>query len=283
VGVELRHQNDLVALEALAHHAPLRGAVHQRGDRQEREGEAHALAPLGQILGLLRPLAREHVDAAAQREQHVLVLPDDTLRHAGRAAGVEDVVVGAGSRTEVPLWRALREGVLVVAADDEPVAHARHVRRHALDPLGERRVVDERLQVGVAEQVGELVGDVAVVDVDPDRPELEHGPQALDPLDGVDAVDAHVVARSDALGGEVVGEAVGACVHLGVGAALAVGHQVLAVAPRVGGVLEQVGQVELHRPPRLVRASPRGFETCSSARRWAGLRSSALEGLHTGA
>ena len=53
-----------------------------------------------------------------------------------------------------------------------------------------------------------------------------------------------VVAGPDAVGGQVVGQAVGPGLHLGVGAALAGGHQVLPVAVGVDGGLEQVGEVE---------------------------------------
>ena len=71
--------------------------------------------------------------------------------------------------------------------------------------------------------------------------------QRLDPLDAVVGVDADVVAGPDALGGEVVGEPVGPRLHLGVGAALAVGDEVLPLGEGSTAVLEQVGEVELHR------------------------------------
>ena len=48
----------------------------------------------------------------------------------------------------------------------------------------------------------------------------------------------------DALGGQEVGQSVGPLLHLGVGAALARGHQVLPVPEGVDGGLEHVGQVE---------------------------------------
>ena len=50
-------------------------------------------------VGLAR---RSHgVDAATEREEHVLVAPHDALGHAGGAAGVEDVAVvgGAGPKS----------------------------------------------------------------------------------------------------------------------------------------------------------------------------------------
>ena len=55
----------------------------------------------------------------------------------------------------------------------------------------------------------ELVLDVAVVDVDRDRAELEDRQQRHDVLDAVLGVDPDVVARADAPGGQVVGQPVG--------------------------------------------------------------------------
>ena len=57
-----------------------------------------------------------------------------------------------------------------------------------------------------------------------------------------------MVAGPDALAGQEVGQAVGPLLHLGEGAALARGHQVLAVPEGVHRRLEQISQVERHRP-----------------------------------
>jgi hypothetical protein len=56
-----------------------------------------------------------------------------------------------------------------------------------------------------------------------------------------------VVAWDDALGEEVVGEAVGSLLQLGVRASLRTAHEGLAVAARVGGHLPDVGEVERSR------------------------------------
>ena len=117
---------------------------------------------------------------------------------------------------------------------------------HGVDPGPELLLVDERLQVCVLEDVRELVLDVAVVDVDPHRAELEDCPQRLDPLRAVVRVDADVVAGADALGGEVVGETVGTRLHLPVRPPLAFGDEVLALAEGVDRRLEEVGEVEVH-------------------------------------
>ena len=79
------------------------------------------------------------------------------------------------------------------------------------------RVVHERHQVGVVEQVAQLGLDVPVVDVDRDRPQLVRGEDRLDELEAVERVDADVVARPDAVAGEVVREPVRALLELGVG------------------------------------------------------------------
>ncbi len=132
----------------------------------------------------------------------------------------------------------------------------------ACHPWSELTLVDQRHQVGVGEQVPELVVDVAVVDVDPHRPQLEHGPRRLHPLHAVEGVDAHVVAGTYSVGCQVVGQAVGPLLHLGIGAPLAVGDQVLPVAVGVDSVLEQVSEVERHRSivehVSIVRQAPRG-------------------------
>ena len=126
------------------------------------------------------------------------------------------------------------------------MAEHRQLVEHTGDPGGELPLEHEGDEVGVVEQVPELVLDVAVVDVDPHRSKLEHRPEGLDPLDRVVGVDPDVVAGPDALGSEVVGEPVRPLLHLSIGAALAVADDVLPLAEVVRRVLEEVGEVELH-------------------------------------
>jgi hypothetical protein len=110
----------------------------------------------------------------------------------------------------------------------------------------ELALVDQGLEVRVVEDVAEFVLHVAVVDVDPDGADLEHGPQRLHPLHAVEGVDSHVISGPDALLGQVVCQAVRPRLHLGEAAPHAVGHQVLVFAEVIGGVLEEIGEVELH-------------------------------------
>jgi hypothetical protein len=60
------------------------------------------------------PFEGDRVDATAEREEHVLVSPQHTFRHARRAAGEQDVEVIGGTRLEVPLRAALGQRLLVV-------------------------------------------------------------------------------------------------------------------------------------------------------------------------
>ena len=63
---------------------------------------------------------------------------------------------------------------------------------------------DERDEVGVVEEVAQLLVDVAVVDVDRHRAGLEAAEHRLDPLGAVERVDADVLAGPDADVAEVV-------------------------------------------------------------------------------
>ena len=87
-------------------------------------------------------------------------------------------------------------------------------RQHRRDVRPELGLEDERDEVGVVEQVAQLVDDVAVVDVDRHGARLEAAEHRLDPLGAVERVDADVLARLDAHVAEVVREAVRALVEL---------------------------------------------------------------------
>ena len=58
---------------------------------------------LDERAGVVDPGVGHGVDAATEREEHVLVAPHHALGHAGRAARVEDVAVVARSGPEVAL------------------------------------------------------------------------------------------------------------------------------------------------------------------------------------
>src|SRR5690606_38135575 len=134
----------------------------------------------------------------------------DALEHAGRAARVDDVVVVvAPAGHDGPLGRGGGQSGLVVVAGDEDEADVVRPGDHRLDGAEQRRLREHRHRVAVVEQVGQLAGDVAVVDVDGDRPQLPGRQHRLDVLGAVLEVEGDVVARPDAPRREVVGQAVG--------------------------------------------------------------------------
>ena len=182
-----------------------------------RFSERHPAVGLGRLLGqrplVGHPLVRVGVDAAAEGEEHVLVAPHDALGHAGRAAGVDDVVVVVRARAEVAVRATRRHRVLERHAAErastssaalgsvpssmwiEVLRAAGATARTASIRGAELAVEDQRLEVGVVEQVAQLLLDVPVVHVHRHGPDLVGGQRALDPLDAVGAVDPDVVAR----------------------------------------------------------------------------------------
>jgi len=104
--------------------------------------------------------------------------------------------------------------------------------------------VHDRLEVGVGEEVAELVLDVAVVDVDGNRAQLERGEHALEVLVAVVHPQTHVVARPDAARRERVGQPGRPLVELPIREADVAEHDRLALGHRVGDRFEQVGEVE---------------------------------------
>jgi hypothetical protein len=143
---------------------------------------------LGQFLRALDRRAAEVDAAAAQRgHQDGLVRPHHALGHAGGAAGAEhvDVVVGAvGVVSSVAARRdqrlvgqharggaalPTRTSVLSVGTRGKPCG----------DLSLELGAVDQRPQLERAEQVGQFVGDVAVVHVDRCGADLAAGEEGL--------------------------------------------------------------------------------------------------------
>ena len=101
VGVELRHQDQRLAVEQAAERAPLRGAVHQRRDHDA----APFVGTLGRgptepvLVGDLLPGVER--DAAAEHADDILLPPHDTFRHPRGATRVQDVDVVIAARIEV--------------------------------------------------------------------------------------------------------------------------------------------------------------------------------------
>ena len=83
----------------------------------------------------------------------------------------------------------------------------------------------QRDRARVVDQVAQLAGDVAEVDVDRDGPQLEGGEHRLDVGDVVAQDDPDVVPGPDPRVAQVVGQAVDPLGELGEGAPLRPAHQ----------------------------------------------------------
>ena len=141
-------------------------------------------------------------------------------------------------------WRRVSEVGAVFNHDD--VLEGRHLWGEALDAVSEGALDEERLQVGVVEEVTELFVDVAVVDVDPHGTDLEDRPEDLRPLDGVVGVDPNVVTGLNPEVGEGVAELVRAGLELGVGSSLAPGNERSSLGESIDGLFEEISEVEVH-------------------------------------
>src|SRR5207302_1799805 len=127
-------------------------------------------------------------------------------------------------------------------------------------------LVDARDDVGVLEQVAQLLFDVAEVDVHRDGADLVDREQRLDPLDAVGGEDADVIAGLHAETGESVGQPVGPFVELAVRDFAAGIDQGDAVGNLVDGELEQIGEVEVAGRHRQLSSSSAAAAKSSSTR-----------------
>ena len=104
----------------------------------------------------------------------------------------------------------------------------------------------ERHHVRVVEQVLQLALDVAEVDVDQDRAGLDDAQHRDDDLDAVAAVEPDLVVLLDALVDEVVRQAIGPLLQLGVRQRLVTRNEGDAVRHGVDGVLGEIGDIQSH-------------------------------------
>ena len=220
----------------------MRRAVHER-----RTGDqAHAAVDgvRGDLVERVPLLAVVEAPSAERADEDVGLAPQHALGQPGRATGVEHVqVIGrprrpqlivehvrrGGQHVLVPLG-TVEQGVVAAVTDlqqdpepGQPVAD-RGQRR------GERRVVDDRLRARVAQQVLELLGHVAVVDVERREACLVRAEHAFDVLVAVVQVERQVVLTA-----QVVVE------HRGAVGRRAFGHG--AESPVDQGVRESTGPV----------------------------------------
>ena len=106
--------------------------------------------------------------------------------------------------------------------------------------------MDQRNHVGVVEQVAKFALDVAEVDVDQDGARLHDAEHRDDDLDAVAAVESDLVVLLHALIDQVVREAVGLLLQLGVGQLLVAADEGDTVRHSVDGVLGKIGNIQGH-------------------------------------
>ena len=225
-------------------------------------------AALGHLGLLLEGRGHGGHDGADGRLEEVLLAPHHALRHAGGATGVEHVEVVTGPLLEAPFGRRCGERLFVVlgaahrdvgtgaVVEGQAQLQQRALAAYSGDARRELRTVD-RGEIGVVEQVRQLVLDVAVVDVDRHGPQLPCCPLGLDPLRGVVGVDADLVAGADPPIGQCMGQAVGAGVELGEGALLRAAD----------GIRHDQRCGRERRPPRIRRGRPGSSSSVPPARR----------------
>ena len=134
VDVRLAVEHDLAAAEQRAERRPLPARVHQRPERERHELRDRRVARRKErpesLRGVVEHRCRDllgrgdrrasRVAAAEAAEEHVLLAPHHALRPAGRAAGVEHVVVVGGAWAEVAFGRSRpHEPLVVVGAGDD--------------------------------------------------------------------------------------------------------------------------------------------------------------------
>ena len=150
-----------------------------------------------------------------------------------------------------------------LAADTDRIAAVRAFTRFYTSTLGvldegllhtpysvaEARVLYELAQqdeVGVADHVPPFGFAVPVVDVPRPGAQLVRRAQRLERLDRVPRVQPAVLARPDPDAGQVVREPVRALVKLAIGHLPVAADHRGTVAEQVGGMLEEVGEVQGH-------------------------------------
>ena len=127
---------------------------------------------------------------------------------------------------------------------------------------------DERHDPRVIEQVTQLAGNVAVVDVDGNGTQLEAREHRLEVLGAVPQIHADVVARSDPALGKHVGEPIRSLLDRRVRELTTLAHQSDPVGDAVDHRLPYVGEVvggERHRTASFLVAISCATDTQASA------------------
>ena len=241
---------------------PLAGAVHERRRQQGVHGgrrRGHDVVEGGGGAGTAEALG-----------ERVALAPHDALRAARRAPGEQDVEVVGRRRHGRGRRRGRRQRVLVPGGAGEQgltrqVGHleehleAGQGRAHRCHHRRERAVVHEAAGLAVGEERRQLVGPVAVVDVEGGGACLERAEHGFEVLVAVVTGDGHVVltglpggevgalrvaAQPDAV--EVVGQAAGPVGDLGPGEAAVAEDEGLAIGCGGGDRVVRDPNVHVH-------------------------------------
>ena len=259
-------RHDLPPAEQGGEGQPVAGGVHEGGNGEG--GDPGAQHSFRQLFGPGDDVARrERVAPAHGGEEDVVVAPQDPFGHAGGAPGVDAVNVGGRPSRKVPSFVRGAQHLLVVvghSARRRPVGHLEdgpalgQGTEGAGDGRSEPAVEDQAHQAGVVVEVLEFAGDIAVVDVDRNRPDLEAGQHDLDVLGPVGQLHPDTVTCSDPGGGQVVSETVGPPVEVPVGEAARTCDHGFGIGHLIGDELVEIRQVQLHpRPsPHSVKGLP---------------------------
>ena len=233
--IALDRAEQLGRIEVPVLHRGDRSTDHQRADRVEQTCAVHqgrSGKPLGAGLDDsfadgIEVLFGRHAALVVGIEgaEHVVLTPHHTLRHPGRATGVEQKQVIAtappralGAARIRPSRSLVRLGPIrarsVAVIDPEPQPDARHTVADLFDLRRERSVEDHGGDVGVVPQVHQLIGGVAIVGVDRGHAGLEASVQALDVFGAVVQVLGDLVLLDQTGVEQRSGDAVGTRVEL---------------------------------------------------------------------
>ena len=257
VGIEFRCQHRGLAREDRHPGSRLCCPVDHRRDRVA-DHRRILCGGLGQVVLVLHELTRREVGAAEQHPVDVLVAPHHALGETGGAAGVEQVDVVGAALAEVADGRSLLERgveldtavalIVVVAAvlDRQDGLDVGRLGQHVGHPVGVPPLVHQRDHVRVLEQILQLALDVAEVDVHQNGARLHDAQHRDHDLDAVPAVQPDLVVLLHPLVAQVVGQAVGLLLQLGVGELFVAGNEGDTVRHGVDGVLGEIGNVQGH-------------------------------------
>ncbi len=136
------------------------------------------------------------------------------------------------------------DAALVVESDE--VTQLREVGPDVCDHRTELGLVHDCREIGIVEQVAQLLFDVAVVHVDRRDARFEAADHRLEPFGAVVRIDADPRSRFDAGRTEMVRETRGALVELCERQPAVAGNERETVRHVTGNQLEKIGQVHLH-------------------------------------